>query len=160
MLATNLRGGTLWAQFTAANVAKTRRHAPKGPVHVYEPGLELYCIELRTTRWDEMVRWYREVVGLKVLVRVVEDRYAILGGGGARLVILGRDAATKATPRWSLAFEAPDLTRVQERLAKAGATVPKPRADREGFNDITTSDPDGNRIRLFAWAETRLGDER
>ena len=37
----------------------------------HRPGL--YCIELRTTQWERAVAWYREALGLRVLVRVVDD---------------------------------------------------------------------------------------
>jgi hypothetical protein len=35
------------------------------------PGL--YCIELRTANWQASVEWYRQVLGLRVLVRVVDE---------------------------------------------------------------------------------------
>ena len=40
------------------------------------PGL--YCVELRTDQWEVAVKWYRETLGLRVLVRVVEDGYALV----------------------------------------------------------------------------------
>ncbi len=43
------------------------------------PGL--YCIELRTANWPASVEWYRQVLGLRVLVRVVDDGYALLEAG-------------------------------------------------------------------------------
>ncbi len=33
----------------------------------------LYSVEIRTAQWPQMVNWYRHVLGLKVLVRVVDD---------------------------------------------------------------------------------------
>ena len=46
------------------------------------PGL--YCIELRTQQWERLVEWYREVIGLRVLVRVTDDGYALLEAGETR----------------------------------------------------------------------------
>jgi len=34
----------------------------------------LFAVEIRTSRWPELVAWYREVLGLEVLLRVVDDR--------------------------------------------------------------------------------------
>jgi predicted enzyme related to lactoylglutathione lyase len=45
--------------------------------------LGLYCVEIRTADWERSVRWYRETLGLKVLVRVTDDGYALLEMGTA-----------------------------------------------------------------------------
>ncbi len=111
---------------------------------------ELFCVELRTTRWAELVEWYRSVLGLRVLVRVVDDGYALLGGGATRLAILARPETGPASGRWSLGFEVADLEAVGRRLAVAGASV-APTAHPEGFRELVVADPDGNKIRLFTW---------
>jgi predicted enzyme related to lactoylglutathione lyase len=113
------------------------------------PGL--YCVELRTDRWEEAVKWYRETLGLRVLVRVPEDGYALFEAGETRLSLLARRTAGEASPRWSLGFEVIDLDSVSKRLLIAGSPVTRPRDNAEGFQEIITSDPDGNTIRLFAW---------
>jgi CheY-like chemotaxis protein len=41
----------------------------------HRPGL--YCVELRTAQWEQAVLWYREALGLRVLVRVVDDGVGI-----------------------------------------------------------------------------------
>ena len=41
----------------------------------------LFSVELRTARWAELVEWYRNVLGLRVLVRVVDDGYALFAAG-------------------------------------------------------------------------------
>ena len=53
--------------------------------------------------------------------------------------------------RWSLGFEVADLEPYRKRLAAAGAEIIPPREHHEGFNELVTHDPDGNRLRLFAW---------
>jgi predicted enzyme related to lactoylglutathione lyase len=111
----------------------------------------LFSVELRTTRWTELVAWYRGVLGLPVLVRVVDDGYALFAAGDTRLAILQRPAAAPASPRWSLGFEVPDLDAVRERLVRSGADVAAATAHPEGFRECVVTDPDGNRIRLFAW---------
>ncbi|HTU23847.1 MAG TPA: VOC family protein, partial [Pirellulales bacterium] len=71
------------------------------------PGL--YCIELRTANWPASVEWYRHVLGLRVLVRVVEDGYALLEAGDTRLALLARESAGEPSARISFAFEVHDL---------------------------------------------------
>ena len=111
----------------------------------------LFSVEVRTTRWTELVEWYRHVLGLRVLVRVVDDGYALLSAGDTRLAILARAATAPPSPRWSLGFEVEDLDAVHGRLAAAGADVAAPAIHPEGFRELVVTDPDGNRIRLFAW---------
>lgn len=111
----------------------------------------LFAVELRTTRWEELVEWYRSRLALPVLVRVLDDRYALLAAGDTRLAILGRDAAAAGGNRWSLAFEVHDLEAAHARLLAADPTVAAPAAHAEGFRELCVADPDGNQIRLFAW---------
>ena len=111
---------------------------------------ELFCVELRTTRWAELVEWYRSVLGLRVLVRVVDDGYALFEAGDTRLALLRRATPGEASGRWSLGFEVADLNAVGRRLEAAGATV-APTAHPEGFRELVVADPDGNKIRLFTW---------
>jgi predicted enzyme related to lactoylglutathione lyase len=113
------------------------------------PGL--YCIELRTAQWEELVKWYREALGLKVLVREVDGGYALFEAGETRLSLLSRQQAGEASQRWSLGFEVDNLDLIEQRLLAAGSSVTRPPRNREGFQEILTSDPEGNAIRLFAW---------
>ncbi len=124
----------------------------------------LFAIELCTSRWEEMVRWYRDVAGLRTLVRVPEDQYALLAGadlagGVGRLAILGRSEVPAASARWSLAVEVDDLSAAIERWRRwASANVisaPQPRQHAEGYGEFVVSDPDGNRVRLYAWRQPR-----
>jgi predicted enzyme related to lactoylglutathione lyase len=115
----------------------------------HRPGL--YCIELRTAQWERAVAWYREALGLRVLVRAVDDGYALFEAGQSRLAVLARRNAGDASPRWSLGFEVDNLDLAAQRLLEAGSDVTRPRSNSEGFQEILTTDPDGNTIRLFAW---------
>ena len=110
----------------------------------------LFSVELRTTRWAELIEWYRHVLGLRVLVRVVDDGYALLAAGDTRLAILSRPNAAPASGRWSLGFEVADLDEAARRLAAAGAEG-APRNHPEGFRELVVTDPEGNRLRLFTW---------
>ena len=97
------------------------------------------------------MEWYRSVLGLRVLVRVVDDGYALLAAGDTRLAIIARPEPGMASRRWSLGFEVADLGAVHARLVEAGADVIAPQDNPEGFRELTVTDPDGNRLRLFAW---------
>ena len=118
------------------------------PIH-HRP--TLFSVEIRTAQWDEMVTWYRNVLGLRVLVRVVDDGYALFEAGDTRVAILSREAAGEASGRWSLGFEVVDLDSAHVRLREAGADLVEPKTHPVGFRELVTSDPDGNRLRLFAW---------
>lgn len=113
----------------------------------------LYCIELRTTRWGQMVEWYRKVLGSRCLVRVVEDGYALLEVGAARLAIMTRRESSDASGRWSLAFEVNRLPEYLERLREMGTPAAGAGRNEEGLYQIRCRDPDGNLIRLFSWPE-------
>lgn len=112
---------------------------------------QLFSVELRTARWPELVAWYRDVLGLRVLVRVVDDSYALLEAGDTRLAILGRPEPGAASRRWSLGFEVADLDAAYGRLCAAGAGSGPPQTHPEGFRELVAADPDGNRVRLFSW---------
>ena len=102
-----------------------------------------------------MVEWYRCVLGLRVLVRVVDDGYALLAAGDTRLALLQRPDADQSSRRWSLGFEVADLESIQARLIEAGPEIIKIKEDPEGFRELVATDPDGNRIRLFVWSAGR-----
>jgi catechol 2,3-dioxygenase-like lactoylglutathione lyase family enzyme len=112
---------------------------------------ELFCVELRTARWAELVEWYRTVLGLTVLVRVVDDGYALLAAGPGRLALLARPDPAPASGRVSLGLETADLDAVAGRLVAAGAQFTPPREHAEGFRELVVHDPDGNTLRLFSW---------
>ena len=111
----------------------------------------LYCVELRTEQWDTALRWYREALGLRVLVRQPDDGYALFEAGDTRLALIARDNPGEHSPRWSLGFEVEDLDKVIDRLAAFGSPISRPNRSPEGFQEVTTTDPDGNAIRLFSW---------
>lgn len=119
------------------------------PSHPQRP--LLFSVELRTAQWEELVEWYRGVLGLRVLVRVVDDGYALFEAGDTRLALLRRPAAGEPSGRWSLGFEVVDLDEIHARLVASGTQTGTPEVHAEGFRELVARDPDGNRIRLFAW---------
>src|SRR5438552_3337909 len=89
------------------------------------PGL--YCVELRTSNWEASVEWYRRVLGLRVLVRVTDDGYALLEAGETRIALLARTTPGEPTRRISLAFEVRDLQSLVSRLKVEGTSVFHPK---------------------------------
>jgi catechol 2,3-dioxygenase-like lactoylglutathione lyase family enzyme len=120
--------------------------------HEDRPGL--YCVELRTANWEQAVEWYRQVLGLRVLVRVTDDGYALLEAGETRIALLARSATGEPSARISLAFEVRDLRDVIGRLKQVGEAC-ETIANSEGLRELNITDPDGNRIRLFSWPKGR-----
>jgi catechol 2,3-dioxygenase-like lactoylglutathione lyase family enzyme len=114
-------------------------------------GPGLYCVELRTTQWERIVSWYRDGLGLRVLVRVTDDGYALLDAGESRLAILARKSIGEPTRRISLAFEVADVHTISVRLQAMGSPIRVPDRHAEDLREVNTLDPDGNRIRLFSW---------
>lgn len=111
----------------------------------------LFSVELRTSQWENMVFWYRNILGLRVLVRVVDDGYALFDAGDTRVAILSRENAGEASARWSLGFEVTDLEAAYCRLRETNTDIIEPKTHPEGFRELVTNDPDGNLLRLFAW---------
>ena len=94
-------------------------------------------------------------LGLRVLVRVIDDGYALVEAGENRLALIARPDSGQASQRISLAFEVTDVHKVTARLRAAGAKVTHPSRDPEGLREASTTDPDGNRIRVFSWPGER-----
>jgi catechol 2,3-dioxygenase-like lactoylglutathione lyase family enzyme len=117
------------------------------------PGL--YCIELRTANWPASVEWYRQALGLRVLVRVVDDGYALLEAGETRLALLARESAGEPSTRISFAFEVHDMTALIARLDRMGIVVKEAIDHPEQLREVNLCDPDGNRIRIFCWPNHR-----
>ena len=112
---------------------------------------ELFCVELRTARWAELVEWYRTVLGLTVLVRVVDDGYALLAAGAAGSRCSPAPIPAPASERVSLGFEVADLDAVARPARGRGRRVHAAAPHAEGFRELVVHDPDGNTLRLFSW---------
>lgn len=127
-------------------------HPPPPPPPAGPPA-EFFAAEVRTTAWEALVAWYREVLGLRVLLRVSDDGYALLGDARGRIAIVSRPDPGPPGERIGLAIEVVDLDAVAARLAAAGADVVRRPPHAEGFAELLTHDPDGNRLRLFTWGD-------
>ena len=99
--------------------------------------------------------WYREALGLRVLVRMVDDGYALLEAGETRLaLLLARETAGEPSTRISLPSRCttwPPSSRGW--IGWAFRSRNRPIIPR--ICEVNLLDPDGNRIRLFCWPNPR-----
>ena len=108
---------------------------------------------LTVADWPAAVAWYRDVLGLRVLLRVEADRFALLTAGTGRVAL---KAGTPQPGTLLLTFEVDDLPAEMTRLAAAGVVPERPpRASPEGYRRAEQRDPDGYRICLFDWGHNR-----
>lgn len=112
---------------------------------------DLFCVEIRTSQWGPMLAWYRDMLGLRSLVRVNEEQYALLAAGASRLAVVGVEGQAAGRSPAVLVFEVPNLAAAEESLYAAGERILRRRIHPEGFHELTLGDPDGNCVRLIAW---------
>jgi catechol 2,3-dioxygenase-like lactoylglutathione lyase family enzyme len=110
---------------------------------------ELSFVELAVGDWPAAVAWYRDVLGLPVLLLDEAGRFALLGGDGGRLAL----KAGRAQPgSVRLAFRVDDLAAELTRLAACGVTTEgPPKASAEGYTRALLRDPEGYQLCLFAF---------
>jgi catechol 2,3-dioxygenase-like lactoylglutathione lyase family enzyme len=115
--------------------------------------VELFAVEIRTSRLPEMIRWYETYLQLKVVLRVAEDGYVLLAREGLRVALLARPEDMLPPPgRITLALESDDLELLGKTFLKQKTPindVPSIETNDEGFHEMTLTDPDGNRVKFF-----------
>jgi catechol 2,3-dioxygenase-like lactoylglutathione lyase family enzyme len=112
----------------------------------------LSFVELRVRDWPASLAWYRDVLGLGVLLQVDADAFALLDAGPARLALKG-EPGTSVAGGVLLAFEVEHLDDWLERLAGSGVETDGPvKASAEGYRRALLRDPDGHLLSLFEWA--------
>src|SRR4051794_6565823 len=110
---------------------------------------DLYCVELTVADWPAAVAWYREVLGLEVLLRVEADHFALLRAGTSRLA-LKQGSPQPGTVQ--LTFEVDDLPATLAQLTTRGILPEAPlKHSQEGYRRALFRDPDGYSICLFDW---------
>ncbi len=129
--------------------------------------MELTDVRLLVDRFDECVRFYSEVIGLQLKLRVPGDVYAELEAGQQdqrRLVlglyqrrlmseVIGADYAPAAprTDRVVIGFAVDDVDAAHAELRERGAETATNPHDQEawGLRVAHVRDPDGNLIELY-----------
>jgi predicted enzyme related to lactoylglutathione lyase len=108
---------------------------------------ELSFTELTVADWSAAVAWYRDVLGLEVVLLVEADRFALFRAGGARLAL---KAGPSEPDTVRLVFEVDDLTAELDRLARLGVlTEGQVKTSPEGYRRALVCDPDGHHLTLF-----------
>ncbi len=110
--------------------------------------------EVRVRDWCESVRWYRDVLGLRVVLDDGPGQFALLEvrAGGGRVALKGgadEDRGGRGTVR--LVFEVDDVDEWLVSLGALGVVVEGPTTSAEGYREIRVGDPDGTPIGLFSW---------
>ena len=107
----------------------------------------LSFIELRVANLVTSIAWYRDVLGLEVLMHVEQDGFALLSAGTIRLALKQGLAGPGGV---LLAFEVADLPGWLARLAEQRVPLDGPvKASAEGYRRARLRDPDGYAISLF-----------
>lgn len=114
----------------------------------------LQMIQLRVSNFERSLAWYRDVLGLTVLLRQPEEGFALLDLGGVRLALKRRmTIAAEPVPTSEgpmLMFAVADVAAAVAHLVALGTSVIKPlEASLEGYRRAIVADPDGHPIALF-----------
>ncbi|MFQ3593016.1 MAG: VOC family protein [Gemmataceae bacterium] len=105
--------------------------------------MKLYFVELQVSDWLASLGWYRDVLGLEVLLTDEPARYALLRAGQTRLSL---KAGTPTPGGVLLTFEVQDLSEWLARL-----NLQEVKTSPEGYRRARLRDPDGYAITLFEW---------
>jgi catechol 2,3-dioxygenase-like lactoylglutathione lyase family enzyme len=105
--------------------------------------MRLHFVELQVRDWAASLVWYRETLGLEVLLTDTAASFALLRAGTGRLAL---KAGTPSPGGVLLALEVDDLSPWQSRLALEDV-----KTSPEGYRRAKLTDPDGYAISLFEW---------
>ncbi len=72
-------------------------------------GLALAFVEVVVKDWPRAVRWYVEVLGLRLVLEDAPRRFALLEAGAGRIALKGGADATPGRGLVRLTFESTDL---------------------------------------------------
>ncbi len=111
-------------------------------------------VDLRVRDVEASLRFYRDVVGLRVTEQG-PDRAALAAPGGAALLTLASSGVTqaadpRATGLFHIAIRFPGRAALGDALARlAGAGLPIGAGDHAVSEALYVSDPDGNGVELY-----------
>jgi catechol 2,3-dioxygenase-like lactoylglutathione lyase family enzyme len=108
--------------------------------------MHFYMTELAVSDFAAAAAWYRDRLGLRVLLVDEVNRFVLLQGADG-----GRLALKAGVPRpggVTLHFEVADLAAELARLGAADTVVTD---SAEGYREAFLSDPDGYAVGLFEW---------
>jgi catechol 2,3-dioxygenase-like lactoylglutathione lyase family enzyme len=106
----------------------------------------LSFVELAVADWPAAVAWYRDVLGLPVLLLDEAGRFALLGGDAGRVALKAGEPLPGSV---RLAFQVDDLRAELARLAAYGVFPEGPlKGSAEGYTRALLRDPDGYQLCL------------
>jgi predicted enzyme related to lactoylglutathione lyase len=113
------------------------------------PMCQLSFVELTVADWPRAVSWYREALGLELVLCAEQDHFALLRAGSAQLALKAGSPLPGAV---LLTFEVKDLSAMLDRLAKQGIQPEEPcKVSAEGYRRALVRDHDGYRLCLFEY---------
>lgn len=124
--------------------------------------MDLADVRLLVDRFDDCVRFYTDVLGLEMTLRIPEDTYAEFRAGSAVLSLYRRElmeevvgiehhSGAPRTDRVALVFRVDDVDATHEQLKRRGARFTTTPHDREawGLRVAHLRDPDENLIEIY-----------
>lgn len=124
------------------------------------PPLGLFMVELLVADWPRAVAWYRDALGLPVLLHDAAGSFALLKSGGCRLALKAGEPPARRDG-FRLVFHVPDLDAARTGLIARSVDVSEPVENRaEGYRAARLTDPEGTPIQLFAWTRDGAGSTR
>jgi catechol 2,3-dioxygenase-like lactoylglutathione lyase family enzyme len=111
-----------------------------------------FMTELSVANWSGTLRWYVDVLGLRVVFRDEPNGFALLAAGPARLALKRATGQLGGSERIRLVFHVDDVDAEHARLVGLGVKASYP-ADhpREPYREVRLNDPEGVAITLFSW---------
>jgi predicted enzyme related to lactoylglutathione lyase len=117
----------------------------------------LYLVQLHVSDWPVAVAWYRDVLGLPLMLCDELNRFALFQIGTGRLAL---KEGSPAPGDVLVTFEVCELDALVQCLANAGVLLEgEVKVSPEGYRRAQLRDPDGHRLSLFEWigSDSRTG---
>ena len=106
-------------------------------------------IEFEVRDWPQSLAWYRDRLGLTLIMLDEPKQFALFDAGTLRLSL---KAGTPTPGGIRLFFEVQDLPEMLTRLIASGVAITSPmKSSPEGYRRAFTTDPDGYAIGFFDW---------
>lgn len=110
----------------------------------------LYMVQVSVPDVPVTARWYRDMLGLELLMADAQGKFALMSAGSCRLA-LKRGRSKPGVVR--LHFQIGDLDGEILRLRNLGLTVSEVKASDEGYRRVLVEDPAGYEVALFEWTK-------
>ena len=109
----------------------------------------LAMIELRTTRWEETLRFYRDGLGMEGSIREERGWAEFKFPNGGATLALRRESEAGSGPKVDIDLLVPDLGAALADLKTRSITPASDILEGKGYRMAQLQDPEGNTIQLF-----------